>query len=166
MDVGPDDEFTWVMDGIQRAVLGREVRGKPLDHIPWGLVEGYLGTLLLADRYEVFYDPDLLDAADFRDRIRAEIGGKADQLGFQPTRHSARRLAELYRRILLRDWHPSAKTTAFGFGVNVADAVIDLTVDESAPSDLVLALERLDPELIRVMTGRFMGRGRRPPDRA
>jgi hypothetical protein len=160
VDVDPDDEYTRVMDGIQRAVLGREVRGKPLDGVPWGLMEGYLGTRLLADRYEIFYDPDLLDAEDLRERIRAEIDGKADQLGFQAARHSARRLAELHRRISLRDWHPAAKTTTFAFGVNVTEAVIDLTVDQSAPSDLLLALERLDPELIRVTTSRFTGRGR------
>jgi hypothetical protein len=107
-------------------------------------------------RYEFFYDPRLLEASDLRERIRAEVGDTADPVDFVPSVNSTRDLAEAFRRLHRRDWHPMVTSTAYSGGLNFREAVIEVHVDASAPPDLIVALQALAPDLVRVTPGRVV----------
>jgi hypothetical protein len=157
----PDTEVHRVVEALERAAIdGGRPRGKSPVGILWGLAEGYLGTLLTAGRYEFFYDPNLLDPAEVRERARSDIGGAVDLVHFVPSAHSATELAEVLSRIGQRDWHPMVTTVPYGFSLNVREAVIEVDVDDSAPPDLIAALQSLGPGLVRISTGHHMRRGR------
>ena len=153
MDADPDVEINRVIAAMERVIAGGRPSGKQLDGVPWGLSEGYLGTRSTGDRYEFFYDPRLLEASDLRERMRVEIGDTADLVDFVPSPNSTRDLAEVFRRINRGDWHPMVTSIGYAGRLNFREAVIEVHVEASAPPDLIVALQALGPDLVRVTSG-------------
>ena len=160
MDADPEEvETQRVGDAIRHVITGSRSRGQASDGVPLGLVAGYLGMLARAERYELYYDPELLEPGRLREQIRAKIGTTADLVEFVPSSRSARDLAEVLRKLHRREWDSAAKRTGYQFHLNMQDSVVDIWVDPGeAPAELLFALEALGPDLVRVSADRPRGR--------
>lgn len=166
MYVDPEAEIQRVGDAIERVIVGRRSGRQLLNAVPPGLVHGYLGMLASAERYELFYDPELLEPDQLREQIRAEIGSTADLVEFVASSRSARDLAEVLGILQRGEWKSAARRSGYQFYLNVRESVVEVRIDQGAAADLLFALEAFGPDLVRVSADGPRGRVPRPPGSA
>ncbi len=138
---------------------------KTVHGVPPGLARGVLGAV--GDPvvgYTVVVDSALGDPARIRSELLAGLPAEvADQVQVEVSCTSAAALADAWRTVIARAWHPSARTASFGMDLDPATERIVVQIDPASTSnEAVQALRRVAPHLITVRTGGVRrGKGRR-----
>lgn len=140
-----------LLRNVSKPVLAEQVR------------DGFLGVGPVGASLVCRYDPAVADVERWQHELAGRLGAAdAGLVRYVPARRPPAELVAIERVLSEATWHPDAGSVPRSFGIDWEREVVEVTLDESAPAEVVDALRALGGDALVVHTGgRFSRRGGR-----